>query len=249
MKFKNNNNGNVVPPDELKKLVGSEKNFETMGEHHLQSFIKLVNLKSDETVLDVGCGSGRIAIPLATCLTKGKYEGFDINKNAIDWCKDNIEKKFKNFHFTFIDVGNKHYNKKGSENASNLKFPYEDESFNFVFLTSIFTHLLPSELENYLSEVSRVLRKGGRCYITYFLLNEDSRRRMERSDKFNFKYKHDGFYSLVPEIPERAIAYEEEFIRNLYEPNNLTIIEPIYYGAWSGLKNTESGQDIILATK
>lgn len=50
----------------------------------------------------------------------------------------------------------------------------ERSSFDFVFLTSVFTHLLPEDMNNYFSEVVRVLTHARRCLITYFLLTFES---------------------------------------------------------------------------
>src|SRR5262249_6440676 len=50
-------------------------------------------------------------------------------------------------------------------------FPYADASFDFVFLTSVFTHMLPAEVAQYLREVRRVLRPAGRCPAAFFFLH------------------------------------------------------------------------------
>ena len=39
-----------------------------------------------------------------------------------------------------------------------------------AFLTSVFTHMLPEDVEHYLDELARVLKPGGRTLITWFLL-------------------------------------------------------------------------------
>jgi ubiquinone/menaquinone biosynthesis C-methylase UbiE len=57
--------------------------------------------------------------------------------------------------------------------ASETKFPYPDESFDFAFAHSVFTHLTPDASSNYLNEVSRVLRHGGASYTTWFLFDDD----------------------------------------------------------------------------
>ena len=40
-----------------------------------------------------------------------------------------------------------------------------------VYLISVFTHMLPEECENYAQEIMRVLRPGGRCAVTTFLVD------------------------------------------------------------------------------
>lgn len=238
------------PNEELKKWVGPAPEFIVAGKRNLHGFIKYGNLKSNESFLDVGCGSGRMAIPLTQYLKDGNYEGFDINLNVIKWCKENIESKYPNFHFQFVNVENRHYNKNGILQSEDFKFPYDSESFDFVCLTSVFTHLLPTAVQNYLKEITRVLKKNGRCYITYFLLNENSKNRIHSGlTQMKFVHKFENFYSKFETNPERAIAYEEEFVKKLYQKFHLTIQEPIFYGSWSGIKNAEFGQDIIISHK
>ena len=144
-----------------------------MDKEFFQYFVQLGGLKPDENVLDVGCGIGRMAVPLTKYL-KGVYEGFDIGPEAIKWCQDNISRRYPKFYFQVADVFNEKYNPGGKYKASEYKFPYDNDAFDFVYLTSVFTHMLPHDMENYLSEISRVLRNNGRCLITYYLLNEES---------------------------------------------------------------------------
>jgi ubiquinone/menaquinone biosynthesis C-methylase UbiE len=39
-------------------------------------------------------------------------------------------------------------------------------------MKSLFTHIRPAEVENYLREMARVLKPGGRCLAAFFMLNE-----------------------------------------------------------------------------
>jgi hypothetical protein len=70
-----------------------------------------------------------------------------------EWCQGNISSKYPNFRFQLADVYNTEYNPGGTHRASEYESPYEDESFDFVILTSAFTHMLPEEVSNYLSEI------------------------------------------------------------------------------------------------
>jgi len=177
------------------------------------------------------------------------YEGIDITQSGIDWCREKITPQFPNFHFQQIDVYNNQYNPRGKHQASEYKFPYADESFSFVMLGSVFTHMLPDDLENYLSEIYRVLRRGGRCLITYFLLNAESLRLIETRDStLDFKYVFDKYRTISREVPEAAIAFDEGRIRDLYRKRGLKVIR-LDYGSWCARANFLSYQDLILAVR
>jgi SAM-dependent methyltransferase len=248
----------IVPVGLLKATYsGGGGDFEEVGKDILQRLIEIGGLKPTERVLDVGCSVGRIAIPLTEYLKDGgSYEGFDIVPKEIKWCQKKISTRFPNFRFQLADVYNKVYNPYGKYRASEYKFPYDDESFDFIFLTSVFTHMITKDMENYLSEIARVLRKEtGRCFITYFLLNSETRRLIEQNQsRYEFSIKRDdGCYVAYEQSPEAALAYDEKFIRKLYEQYHLNIIEPIYFGAWRRGKDhttdqrNYSRQDFILA--
>lgn len=202
-------------------------------------------------MLDVGCGIGRMAVPLTKYLDeRGSYEGFDIVADGINWCRKKITPTYPYFHFQLADVFNKKYNPHGKYRASEYHFPYESESFDFLFLTSVFTHMLPQDMEHYLCEIARVIKRGGRCLITFFLWNEESLRLINAGKSvYDFKYKGEGFRTIDRATPESGVAYDEKFIRALYEKFRLTVAEPIHFGSWCGRENYLSYQDVIVAIK
>ena len=145
---------------------------------------------------------------------------------------------------------NKRYNERGRLRASELVFPYSDEYFDFVFLTSVFTHMVPSDVERYLTEIARVLKRGGRCLITFFLLNEESRKLIDigRSSQA-FQYELEGCMTVHEDNPEAAIAYDEGRVRGMFSERELDIMDPIRYGEWCGRETGLSYQDILVAVK
>lgn len=246
-----NQRDELTPPRILRVLIG-DGDYKSAGDEFFKYFVELGNLKPNEKVLDVGCGVGRMARPLTQYLNKsGSYDGFDILAQGIDWASKHITTRHSNFHFRHADLYNKRYNPEGKLKASEFSFPYPDESFDFVFLTSVFTHMLPKELEHYLSEISRVMNKNGRCLTTYFLLNDESVSLIEaKQSSFDFQHKSpEGYRIIDPNEPEHAVAYEEKYIRSVYQRNELSIKEPIRYGSWCGRKSFLSFQDIVVANK
>lgn len=239
----------LIPPKWM--LYVGPGDFKAIGEKLLGHFIEPGGLKPGDTVLDVGCGIGRIAVPLTGYLKDGgSYEGIDIVADGIRWCKKNITPLFPNFHFYLANIYNETYNPKGKYKASEYKFPYEDETFDFVFLTSVFNHMLRQDIENYLSEISRVLKKGGRCLTTLFLLNKESLHLIDlKQSDFDFQYPFEGYRVNDKEKPGDAIAYDEAYIRQLYKNNNLEILEPIHYGSWCGRETCLCYLDYVFAFK
>lgn len=235
-----------LPPRWLRDVGPS--NFEATGREFLDLFIRLAKLQPHEQILEIGCGCGRMALPLTTYLnSEGSYVGMDITQKPIDWCQHNITPRYPNFNFFHIDLYNKRYNKQSQNLAKDYKFPFQKESFDFIFLTSVFTHLLADDTENYLSEIARLLRADGRALLTFFLLNQTQQILAEQGQNdIDFKYGS-GFYRLRNEaIPESAVAYDEVYLSNLITKVGLEIISPIHYGDWSGRTGGLSYQDILL---
>jgi SAM-dependent methyltransferase len=239
----------LTPPKSL--IFVGDGDFKQIGQEFRRHFIELAGLRPDERVLDVGCGIGRMAVPLTNYLSpEVEYWGFDIVKEGIDWCQNHISSQFSNFHFRHLDVYNKTYNRHGRIEAKNLAFPFEDGSFDFVFLTSVFTHMLSEDLENYLAEIARVLKTGRRCLTTFFLLNDESVGLIQGGrSTLDFRYNIEGCLTINKNNPESAIAYREDFIVELFAKYRLSVDKPIHYGSWCKRDGFLSYQDILVATK
>lgn len=202
-------------------------------------------LTPDMDVLDVGCGQGRMARPLTDFLT-GRYEGFDIDKSGIEWCQAHY-KDAPNFTFHHANVFNARYNKLGEVAAKDFRFPFKDNSFDRVFLTSVFTHMFKDDVANYLSEIARVLKPGGKCLVTWFLLDDVSRQSQHPVMQFNHEVDEVS-RTTVASNPEAAIAFDIDFVRGLYGKCRLQI-EAIEYGKWGRPDSPYDLQDMVIAGK
>lgn len=237
----------LCPPPSLRNV--GDGDFEEIGRKFLGHFRGIGGLRPDERVLEIGCGVGRMAIPLTGYLSSaGRYQGFDVVRGEIDWCRRRITPRFPNFLFHFIDVYNGQTNPRGRLRADSFRFPLQDGEADFVFLTSVFTHMLAGDIAHYLKEISRLLNGRGRMLATFFLLNPETRERLERNGS---RFRHPYGSSLVtdPAMPEASIAHEEGEIRALLQAHGLRVQEPIHWGAWSGRPDFLSAQDILLAAK
>jgi SAM-dependent methyltransferase len=241
--------GELLPPKGLQKFVGGS--FKEVGAYIADSLIDDCGLQPGDAVLDVGCGSGRAAIPLTGYLSDdGRYAGFDISEKAITWCHNNISASHPNFEFVVADIHNALYNPKGKHQSLDFRFPYEDASFDVAFATSLFTHMFPPDVRHYVHEISRVLKPGGRCLSTYFLLNDESSALIEAGKgTYQFEHKRDGYRTIATKRSEAAIALPEIFVRDVYAECGLVIREPLRYGEWCGRTDFTGLQDILIADK
>jgi SAM-dependent methyltransferase len=241
----------LIPPAELMFVGSSLDSFSTVGKETVRQLIELGGLLPGHRVLDVGCGVGRMALPLTGYLQPpGSYEGFDVVAPGIDWCRSNITPHFPHFRFQTANLFNSEYTPRTGSDSSEYAFPYPRASFDFVFLTSVFTHMLPSAVENYLFEVARVLKPGGRCFATFFLWNQETAA-LVRAARSLYSFPYDeGIYRVHDNRrPEHAVAYDEAYVLSLLNKYGFELHGPVHYGGWSGRQPSYTGQDIILAVR
>lgn len=239
----------LMPPRRL-SFVG-RGDFERTGREYLDHFRRLGGLQPGDRVLDMGCGIGRMAIPLMDYLDdSGSYVGFDVGRAMIRWCRREITARRPDFEFAWAPVYNQKYNPFGSISGAEFRFPYEDASFDFVFATSLFTHLVREETEHYLRETARVLRPGSSCLLTFFLLDEHAEAEMAAGRaSFDFRHQIEGGFTTDPSQPEEAIAFRVEDLRQMLAAAGLEPREPIHFGLWSNHPGAPAGQDIIVARR
>lgn len=238
-----------MPPLSL-MYVGpaSREEFKALGEQYVRYFSEICGLKRDASVLDIGCGVGRMAIPLTKYLSPAAhYAGFDIIKAGVDWCTRNITSRFPNFRFLHADIYNSTYNPRGQVSPARFAFPFESATFDFAFATSVFTHMLPDDVKHYLAEMRRVLKPGGKAFLTFFILNEYSNARMaDHTAAMNFVPGGDSYWTIDPSSPETAVAYQESMLLDLLRGQGLVPESAVRYGSWSGREGTLAYQDIVI---
>jgi ubiquinone/menaquinone biosynthesis C-methylase UbiE len=113
-----------------------------------RGIVSLLDLKENQRILDLGCGSGW-ALRYAAALVnqRGEFYGIDISSKMIEKARA-ISSGYERMHFS-------------QANAEQL--PFEDGFFDFIICSNSFRHYFsPSKV---LGEVSRVLRSKGRIYI------------------------------------------------------------------------------------
>ncbi len=241
--------GPLTPPRRL-AFVG-DGDFEQTGAQFLGYFRDLGGLRPGARVLDVGCGIGRMALPLTGFLDGGSYAGFDVGRPMVRWCQRNITTRWPDFEFAWAPVYNGKYNPFGTVSGTEFRFPYPDASFDFAFATSLFTHLLHDEMRHYLVETARVLEPGGSCLLTFFLLTPEAEAEVA-AGRAMLDLRHPiagGGATTAPAQPEEAVAYPAEWVRKLMAEAGLRIREPIHRGLWANAPGGLTLQDIVVAER
>ena len=224
--------GHRIPPRRLTTIGSGD--FEVIGEAFARRLIS-EGLRPDGAVLDIGSGQGRMARPLVGYLTQGRYEGFDIDRAAVEWCQG-AYRDAPRFRFTHANVYNALYNPSGETGP--YRFPFADNIFDAALATSVFTHMREPDVAHYLGETARVLEPDGFALVTVFL---------KRDGPGTLGFAHElgeHSWTTVPDLPEAAIALEEAWFAGVAERAGLRITSLRRGSCWGGERG--SVQDIVV---
>jgi ubiquinone/menaquinone biosynthesis C-methylase UbiE len=145
--------------DKLDALIATHGRDEAMarivgGQYHAigileRSALLTHGLRPEHNVVDVGCGSGRLAVALRSYLT-GKFYGTDVLQRALDYAAEKCARPDWEFVRTMEPV-----------------IPAPARSADYVCFFSVFTHLLDEDIYRFLAEAKRVARPGGTILFSY----------------------------------------------------------------------------------
>lgn len=215
-------------------------------------------MKMNSSVLEIGCGLGRLAFPLRLTIPNGSYEGFDVVQEKIDFLARHFQPAHPNFRFIRANVRNAVYNPDGQTPAADFRFPYPRSSFDLIFAASLFNHLLPDAIANYFQQAARVLKPGGRCVFGFFLLDYyrpgQPRPSVFSRPYFDFTYPYKGyndtFASASADMPEQMTACRLSLIEQLAADAGLVLAQAPVPGLWSGsFDHWVCAQDLVVLQK
>jgi SAM-dependent methyltransferase len=248
----------LVPPRQINPNIGFiprrsayAQEFISSGSRIAEMLVSYAALRPAQSVLDIGCGIGRVARALTTVIQPpGQYHGFDVDPKAVAWCR-RAYRPFPNFAFAYAPVG--YLNVKGVApiRGEDFVFPYADATIDLAYSVSVYTHLSRGVIDHYLAETARVLRPGGACVNTFFVVDESAVEAMRagRADRLYFE-QGDGIYLCDPHNPNLGIGFAPVIIQRLHQTHGLTIEYPVRVGTWTG-REVESFvyQDVVVARK
>jgi SAM-dependent methyltransferase len=210
-----------LPPNHLRIRIGVGNRILNNQTHflvHARDFWMFVfsegiaTMRSD--ILDIGAGCGRWAHWLRDYNFRGRqftgtYVGIDIDEEAIAWCQKNYDAERFRFHIS-TDASKSYAHAGAGEGA--YRIPLDENSFDLVFSNSLLTHLLETELENYLRESYRLLRAGGAMMHSHFNIDYPP---ASYGKRHTFQHRLGNALIESEAQPEAAVAYHADFLFGL----------------------------------
>jgi SAM-dependent methyltransferase len=207
-----------IPPNHMRIRVGvanrflaNQVSYVNLGKDFWMYAFRAGLCRLDSTIVDIGCGCGRYTHHLrdyrfGSERFSGKYIGIDIDEEMLNWCRANFDSE--RFEFYRSDHGSKAYKAAGNSEAYYV-LPLPEEAADFVFSTSLFTHLLEKELFNYARESYRVLKRD--CFMAMACFSMDHPP-PTLGNRHTFQFKSGNAYVESLAVPEAVVAYEEKFL-------------------------------------
>ncbi len=201
------------------------------------AYLTLVaDLRREHSVLELGCGHGRTGRGLLAYLrSPGRYVGLDLDARRIQDARAWIQRRFPNFEFIHADVRHPYANPAGPTEARDYTFPFADASFDVIYAASLFSHLLPDAARRYLQESRRVLKPGGRCLFSFFLLDHYRGPGTTISPLYEFRDELPGTPGVAVHdrgYPDALVGYRLEILRAFSDRAGLRVARVIP-GLWS----------------
>lgn len=225
--------------------------FQGSGAGLMNDLIAHAGLKPNHRVLDIGCGVGRVALPLARFLdARGRYVGFDVSRRAVEGCRKRFARIRPEFRFVWLDVRNRDYNAGGAIAETEARFPCDSGVVDVAFAASVFSHVQMETIARYLAEAQRTLKHGGRFFFTAYTLTPERRAAIVRAEtRLDFRPWRNGSMVMDHRSPERAIAHDAEAIEAAIAAAGLRLAGPWRRGDWAPGAELGGWQDVWVAEK
>lgn len=179
---------------------------------------KLCDLQS--SIMEIGCGCGKTFQHIHDIGEfTGSFVGIDIDSEMLTYCR----KHFNRPSFSFIQSN--HQNSAYSERqtvgpSTPWHIPLSDECLDFVYSSSLFSHLFELEIMNYLCQSYRLLKPGGAVRMSFFCIES-----VEKGNRWNFKHRKGNAYIESLKVPEAAVAFEKSIMESFFCKSGFTQIE------------------------
>jgi SAM-dependent methyltransferase len=131
--------------------------YQVSGESSARTIAHAAAIGANDTVLEVGCGTGRIGLHLAPLC--GHWTGADVSRYMLEHARHALE-SLPNVSFVELN----------GYDLSNI----DSGTLDVVYCSAVFMHLEEWDRYRYVVEMFRVLKAGGRAYFDNYNLMTDN---------------------------------------------------------------------------
>jgi SAM-dependent methyltransferase len=209
-----------------------------------------------DSILDVGCGCGRIAAALTQYVDReSHYVGIDIVPGLIDFARNFITPRYPSFKFLLLNESNKTYDwwlrQDGEKGIATLAEGVSPKSIDLAISVSLFTHLDYAPALEMLTSIHHLLKNDGRVFMTVFVLDAAAINAIEdRRAVFSFKQRTPTgkLNAEKSDDPTFAVAYDGGVLDDLIGSAGFQL-ERHVRGYWSSGGPGETFQDALILRK
>ncbi len=174
-----------------------EKDYRTRGKLWRPNHSTLALRRSEETVLDAGCGDGKTLVPLVR--DGFRVTGVDVSPTALRHCREKLNKEGLKAELVEADA---------------TKLPFRDAQFDVVLSIHFLDHLLASERKQAAGELVRVLKTGGRLVFQGFAKGDFREGKGKLVEADSYRRGNNILYHY----------FTAEEVSNLFESFGLTVV-------------------------
>ena len=175
--------------------------FWEMGKNRVKKYQETI-LKNYDTdkmkALEVGCGIGRLLIPLSKIFEE--TIGVDISENMVKKCKENIN-----------DIANCNVMVNNGLDFENLESNY----FDFCLVNTVFQHIPKKEIIiNYIKEIHKVLKPGGIFHFNIYTNDDVRSNRFSPNTRFGVTFSTGEIFNILENNEFKILKHGKEQFTN-----------------------------------
>jgi SAM-dependent methyltransferase len=217
--------GYRLPPAALREhMCGHEFTsndfFLESGRAEARRLVTKLGLEPQDKIVEIGSGLGRLAIGLLGQVGEVQYWGFDARRQWTAWCNKHVGKRHPSFRFIHVDVENELYNPTGTPLGNDFRFPLPDGHADIVYMWGVFTNMRLDHARIYASEISRLLRPGGRAFLTAFVEKNVPAESINPT----------AYVDYACLFPLHVVRYDQDVLFSMFQRAGLTIEEFSHHG-------------------
>jgi len=210
--------GHHLPPALMREQMcgrefAADDYFLESGTAEAKRLINRLGLTTGSNLVEIGSGLGRLAIGLLTEAGPVQYWGFDANAMWIAWCRKHIARSHPSYRFIHVDVANELYNPAGTRLGDAFRFPLVDAHADIVYMWGVFTNMRLHDARIYTAEISRLLRHGGRAFLTAFVEQHVPAESINPS----------GYVDYNCTLPLHVVRYDQDALFSMFAACGLTV--------------------------